>query len=71
MKNNELSRAKAQSAFLNGKKISHKHFIKGEYIQLNDNKEMVDESGIILNKLDFWLNRTGKEQFDFGWFIVD
>lgn len=65
-----LSRARAQIAFVEGKKISHKYFLEGEFVKLNANKKMEDENGNILNKMDFWLAR-GTKQFDDGWFVVE
>ena len=65
-----LSRAKAQIAFVEGKKISHNYFLDGEFVKLNADKKMEDENGIILNKMDFWLAR-GTKQFDDGWFVVE
>jgi hypothetical protein len=65
-----LSRAQAQMAFVRGHKISHKYFMEKEFVQLNSKKEMVDETGIILNKTDFWINRGG-ESFDYGWFVIE
>lgn len=63
-----LSRAQAQMAFVEGHKISHKYFQPDEFVYLNEHNQMIDENGITLNKMDFWLSR-GEEQFDFGWFI--
>jgi hypothetical protein len=65
-----LSRAQAQIAFVEGKKISHKYFLDGEFIKLNVDNKMEDENGLILNKINFWLAR-GTKQFDDGWFIVE
>ena len=65
-----LSRAKAQIAFVEEKKISHKYFLEGEFVRLNSDKKMEDENGVILNKTDFWLTR-GAQQFDDGWFVVE
>ena len=65
-----LSRAKAQIAFVEGKKISHKYFLDGEFVKLNADKKMEDENGNILDKMDFWLAR-GTKQFDDGWFVVE
>lgn len=65
-----LSRTQAQIAFVEGKKISHKYFLDGEFIKLNVDNKMEDENGLLLNKMNFWLAR-GTKQFDDGWFIVE
>ncbi len=68
MKNN-LTRAQAQIAFINGKKIRHKYFTDDEFIFLNSKNEMEDADGNIFNKMDFWISR-GTEQFNEGWEIL-
>lgn len=69
--NSTLTRAMAQIAFVEGKKISHIRFLEGEFVMLNSSDKMEDESGNILNKMDFWLIRGGTKQFDEGWFVVE
>jgi hypothetical protein len=71
MKDNSvyLSRAQAQLEFVKGNKVAHIYFQEGGYVKLDENKNMVDESGNILNKQDFWINRGGAK-FDLGWIII-
>lgn len=65
-----MTRAQAQVAFVEGKKIGHKLFLSGEFVVLSDGK-MLDESGQVLDKQDFWLVRSGNSSFDNDWFIID
>jgi hypothetical protein len=65
-----ISRARAQVAFADGKKIAHRLFLDSEFIKLNSDKEMEDENGLVLNKQDFWIQRGSKE-FDNGWYIFE
>lgn len=65
-----LSRSRAQIAFVEGKKISHKYFLDGEFVKLNADKKMEDENGNILDEIDFWL-AMGTKQFNDGWFVVE
>lgn len=68
MDNNNLTLAQAQVKFVDGYKISHKYFIYCEFVQLNSDKEMVDENGTILDKWDFWKSKN-TDQFKDGWFV--
>ena len=70
MSSNTLSRAQAQIAFVERKKISHQYFTGREFIFLDENNKMVDEDGNILNKMEFWLLR-GTKLFDDGWFVIE
>ena len=70
MSSNTLSRAQAQIAFVERKKISHKYFTDREFICLDENNKMVDEDGNILDKMEFWLLR-GTKLFDDGWFVIE
>ena len=67
MKDENLTREQAQVEFMKGRRISHRLFSPDEYINLVDGK-MMDESGIALDPVHFWIFRSEK-RFDDGWFI--
>ena len=58
----------AKQALKNGKAISHKYFDDAKYIRYNDKKELIDESGLILDEVDFWRFRNNIIFMD-DWFI--
>lgn len=66
-----MTKAQAQLAFVKGKKISHKTFLDGEFVELNEANMMIDETGLILDKLDFWLARSKGDLFANGWFVIE
>lgn len=66
-----MTRAQAQIVLLYGKAITHRLFLKGEYVKLREtDKALIDESGCVLDKQTFWLLRGGPE-FNEGWSALE
>jgi len=66
-----MTRAEAQVALLEGKKISHEYFADDEFVVLREtDKKLICEKGYVLDKQEFWLLR-GTPMFDNNWRVIE
>ena len=60
----------AKLALIEGKRITHRSFMAGEYLVQKDD-ELYDEIGQPLNYNEFFNYRSNKPMWGIGWSIVD